>query len=116
MIKLILEQLIQKDTVNFINSQGSVEYVKILNSFSELDVDFINIEFNNIRNNALNDCVYFSSGNYFLMNLTLDKCGDKGLSVGEKSIVKLKNIEVNYANIGIARRTALFHLAIFQNE
>ena len=95
-----------EDTVNFINSQGSVEYVKILNSFSDaLDVDFSNIEFNNIIvSNALNDCVDFSSGNYSLMNLTLDKCGDKGLSVGEKSIVKLKNIEVNYANIGIASK------------
>ena len=52
---------------------------------------FSNIKFNNITvSNALNDCVDFSSGNYSIENLQLNKCGDKGLSVGEKSLVKLK--------------------------
>ena len=95
-----------EDTVNFINSKGSVEDIKIYNSFSDaLDVDFSNIQFNNITvSNALNDCVDFSSGDYSLKNLQLDKCGDKGLSVGEKSLVKLNNIDVKYANIGIASK------------
>ena len=95
-----------EDTVNFINSVGSVEDIKIYNSFSDaLDVDFSNIKFNNITvSNALNDCVDFSSGDYSLENLQLDKCGDKGLSVGEKSSVKLNNIDVKFANIGVASK------------
>ena len=95
-----------EDTVNFINSVGSVEDIKIYNSFSDaLDVDFSNIKFNNITvSNALNDCVDFSSGDYSWENLQLDKCGDQGLSVGEKSSVKLNNIDVKFANIGVASK------------
>ena len=95
-----------EDTVNFINSRGFIEDIKIYNSFSDaLDVDFSNIKFNNITiSNALNDCVDFSSGDYSIENLELDKCGDKGLSVGEKSLVKLNNIDVKFANIGVASK------------
>ena len=95
-----------EDTVNFINSRGFVEDIKIYNSFSDaLDLDFSNIKFNNITvSNAFNDCVDFSSGNYSIENLQLNKCGDKGLSVGEKSLVKLNNIDVKFANIGVASK------------
>ena len=95
-----------EDTVNFINSHGSVEDIKIYDSFSDaLDVDFSNIKFKNIIvSNALNDCVDFSSGDYQLKNLKLNRCGDKGLSVGEKSIVELNNINVDQANIGVASK------------
>tara|TARA_B100000963_G_scaffold319802_1_gene301945 strand:+ start:7972 stop:10977 length:3006 start_codon:yes stop_codon:yes gene_type:complete len=95
-----------EDTINFINSIGHVEHVNILNSFSDaLDVDFSRINFDNITiENALNDCVDFSSGNYILKKLNLKNCGDKGLSIGEKSTIKLGDIQIKNANMGVATK------------
>ena len=53
---------------------------------------------------AINDCVDFSSGTYNLGFLDLKNCGDKALSVGEKSFVELDEINVNYSNIGLASK------------
>ena len=43
-----------------------------------------------------------SYGNYKLINIKLSNCGDKALSVGEKSFLILDKINVNKADIGIA--------------
>jgi hypothetical protein len=55
-----------------------------------LDVDFSNIVVNraNIKNSK-NDCLDLSFGQYILKKINLSGCGDKGLSVGEKSFVEL---------------------------
>ena len=44
----------------------------------------------------------FSSGDYELGILKLELCGDKGLSVGEKSLINLDKVYVNKANMGLA--------------
>ena len=95
-----------EDTVNFINVSGNINSIEIENSFSDaLDVDFSNLDFKNIKIiNALNDCVDFSAGRYNLGNLNLSNCGDKGLSIGEKSSVFLKQLFVNNANLGVATK------------
>ena len=95
-----------EDTINIINSNGNIESVNIENSFSDaLDVDFSNVSFNKIKiSNAINDCVDFSYGDYILKNLELNNCGDKGLSIGEKSKVDLENINIQIANIGVATK------------
>jgi len=95
-----------EDAINFINTNGVVENIFIKNSFSDaLDVDFSKLNFNNVEIiSARNDCTDFSAGKYILANLKLNNCGDKGLSIGEKSFVKLKKIEVKNANIGIATK------------
>ena len=95
-----------EDTVNFINVSGNINSIELENSFSDaLDVDFSNLDFKNIKIiNALNDCVDFSAGRYNLGNLNLSKCGDKGLSIGEKSSVFLKRLLVNNANLGVATK------------
>ena len=76
------------------------------NSFSDaLDVDYSDLKFDYIDiSNALNDCTDFSSGNYVLLNLYLKNCGDKGISIGEKSLVKAKSVNINKADIGIATK------------
>ncbi len=93
-----------EDSINFINASGNVNNILIKNAFSDaLDVDFSNLRFKNITiNSARNDCVDFSAGNYQLNYLDLNKCGDKGLSIGEKSNISLSTIDVINANIGIA--------------
>lgn len=95
-----------EDTVNFINVEGHVKEIMIKNSFSDaLDVDFSRLKIDKIIiDTALNDCVDFSGGTYELEKLNLNHCGDKALSVGEKSFVKINKILANYANIGIASK------------
>tara|TARA_Y100001936_G_C15821684_1_gene532009 strand:+ start:124 stop:636 length:513 start_codon:yes stop_codon:yes gene_type:complete len=95
-----------EDAVNFINVKGSIDEINIKNSFSDgLDVDYSELKIKNIVvRKSKNDCVDFSSGKYELNNLDLENCGDKALSVGEKSILNLNNIIGKNANIGIASK------------
>ena len=76
-----------EDAVNFINSSGVLNTVFINDSISDaLDVDFSDLKFKEIKiKSAKNDCVDVSYGNYKIEKLYSEKCGDKALSVGEKS-------------------------------
>ena len=67
------------------------------------DIDFSKINVNSITvETSGNDCVDLSFGDYQLDHLYLSNCGDKGLSAGEKSNIKLNDIIVNQAKTGIA--------------
>jgi len=95
-----------EDTVNLINVEGSLKEVNIIDSFrdgldidsSKIEIDYINILSSN------NDCVDLSAGSYKLNKLNLINCGDKGLSVGEKSFLLLNEIVAENSNIGIASK------------
>jgi len=93
-----------EDAINLINASGDINFVNIQNSFSDaLDADFSNLRIKNLKiSSAKNDCTDFSAGNYELLNLELNSCGDKAVSIGEKSKVNIKNINVNLAEIGLA--------------
>ena len=95
-----------EDALNIIRSNGEIENIKIHNSFSDgLDIDFSNITLNSIEiSSSGNDCVDFSFGIYNLKKINLKDCGDKALSVGEKSLVKLGTINVDNAAIGLASK------------
>ena len=82
-----------EDGLNFIDVNGTVKSIKIKNSRSDsLDADFSKINFDEILVlDSKNDCVDFSGGNYQIKKLNVKNCGDKGLSVGEKSKVNIKN-------------------------
>ena len=95
-----------EDAVNFINVNGSFSEINIKNSFSDgLDVDFSDLEIDSIKiDSSGNDCVDFSAGSYKLNTLDLKNCGDKALSVGEKSFLTLNEIIAENANMGIASK------------
>ena len=95
-----------EDSVNLVNVFGSLKNIIIQNSHSDaLDVDFSNVKINNLNIlKAGNDCADFSYGRYDLKNLKLQNCGDKALSIGEKSLVKLNNISANNSITGIASK------------
>ena len=95
-----------EDTVNFINASGSLKNIIIKNSMSDaLDIDFSNLKIENININfAGNDCVDFSYGNYQIKNLYALNCGDKALSVGEKSKLNIDQINALNSEIGIASK------------
>ena len=93
-----------EDSVNFIKTSGNVQEIDIRDSLRDgLDIDFSKIKINSITvQSSGNDCVDLSFGHYQLDYLNLSNCGDKGLSVGEKSKLKLNDIIINEAETGIA--------------
>ena len=95
-----------EDAVNFIKTQGVISSINITNSISDgLDIDFSNIIIKNLSvTDSKNDCVDFSFGTYEIYNAKINQCGDKAISVGEKSIVKLDDINIEYSSIGIAAK------------
>ena len=95
-----------EDSVNLIDVKGSINKIDISNSLSDgLDVDFSNIKIKNINIfSSGNDCSDFSSGIYEINKFNLQNCGDKSLSVGEKSFLKLNKIISNNSSIGIASK------------
>ena len=95
-----------EDTVNFIRSNGVIKNYSSNNSFSDsLDLDFSEIKIDNVViENARNDCVDFSGGKYFISKGLFKFCGDKGISVGERSSVKISYSLIENSNIGIASK------------
>ena len=95
-----------EDSVNMVNVYGQINDINISNSYSDsLDIDFSNISIRNIViENSKNDCVDVSAGLYIFESLNVSGCGDKGLSVGEKSKVTINDVNVNKSNLGIASK------------
>ena len=89
-----------EDAFNFIRTKGSIKSVKIKNSLSDgLDLDFSNVKISNLNiSNSKNDCIDMSYGNYEIVNSSIDNCGDKGISVGEKSKVMISAAKINNSN------------------
>lgn len=95
-----------EDSVNFINSKGNIDNIKIYDAASDaIDLDFSNLKIKNISViGAANDCSDFSYGDYEIENLIVSQCGDKGLSVGESSNVNILNYKSNLTNLSIASK------------
>ena len=95
-----------EDSINLINSYGLINSIYIKNASADgLAADFSNIRINKLNIEfAANDCVDFSKGKYEIFNIKLYGCKDKGVSVGEESILKLKKGRVEKSYIGIASK------------
>tara|TARA_B100001123_G_C15336270_1_gene1032946 strand:+ start:1908 stop:4241 length:2334 start_codon:yes stop_codon:yes gene_type:complete len=99
-----------EDSINFIRTKGNVNEVKIIDSESDaFDLDFSNLKINSIEiDTARNDCLDFSYGIYEVNNIEAKNCGDKGISIGEKSNITLKEIEIKKSNIALAAKDSSF--------
>ena len=93
-----------EDQINFINTNFNINNSIFSNSISDsIDSDFSkgtikNSKFNNIQGDAID-----TSGSIVeLENIKIKNVFDKGLSIGEGSIVKGKNIEVIDSGVGVA--------------
>ncbi len=95
-----------EDSINIKNSKGTISQIFIDHSnFDALDLDFSKVKINKLLiNNANNDCADFSFGVYEIISANLKNCGDKGFSVGERSILNLVTGNIFYSNIGIASK------------
>jgi len=95
-----------EDAVNFVRSTGTINELKINKSlFDSLDADFSKLKFKKIFiTKSINDCIDFSYGTYLIEDSVLDYCGDKGISVGELSIVDISKTIISNTNIGVASK------------
>ena len=95
-----------EDAINFINTSGNIAEIFVENSISDaIDADFSDLIFRKVYSSeSYNDCLDLSFGSYFLVKGVFKNCGDKALSVGEKSSFKIKEVIIKNSNIGIASK------------
>ncbi len=95
-----------EDSINLIKSKGNIILLEIANSASDsIDIDFSNLSIDKIKvKNSINDCLDLSYGNYEIKEITVEECGDKGISVGEKSNVKINDLISKNTNIAVATK------------
>ena len=97
---------IYDDTIHIIYSNNiKFKNVNVFKAFSDaIDVDIsnnINLENINIFSPG-NDGIDFMQSNGSISNLVVVGAGDKGVSIGEKSLVKIKDSTFNNNHIGVA--------------
>lgn len=95
-----------EDSLNIIKSKGFINNIEIDNAYSDgLDADFSNIRIDLISIfTSGNDCLDVSAGEYVIKKIIAKMCGDKGVSVGEKSNMSIKLLEVDDAKIGLSSK------------
>jgi hypothetical protein len=95
-----------EDALNLIHSDYTMQFTKFDNSFADaLDTDFSdgvisNCSFSNIGG----DAVDISGSQLTIEDSKIMLITDKGVSVGENSVVILNNISIDTANIGVASK------------
>ena len=105
-VKIYAEAGNCEDTLNLIKSSGEINTIFVKEALQDgLDVDFSNLIINNIFiNDAGNDCADFSWGNYKIIEAKVEKCVDKGFSVGEKSEAYIEKLDISKTHIGISSK------------
>ena len=105
-IELHIDKAFCEDGANFVRTNGTILKAFVNNaSFDGIDLDFSNIEFFELKvDESGNDCIDFSYGNYVLNNSFLNKCGDKAISVGESSLLKIDKLKISNSSMGIASK------------
>ena len=94
------------DSVNFVKTSGNIKNLNLNGSKNDaVDFDFSNIKVDKATVfNVKNDCIDMSYGNYNINQIIVKNCGDKGISVGEKSNFIGNNIKVENTLIGLATK------------
>jgi hypothetical protein len=94
------------DYLNIIRSNFIIKNSYFENTYSDaLDVDFSNgVILNTIFDKSGNDAIDFSGSNVKLENININQAGDKAISVGEKSKVDIKGINISNSKIGLASK------------
>lgn len=93
-----------EDSLNIINSIGSIRNIDILDSFQDaVDLDFSNLKIDNIKIvNGGNDCLDVSAGDYLINKGYFEDCKDKAISIGEKSQFNSNKLKILNSNIAVA--------------
>jgi len=95
-----------EDGLNIIRSEFTIDKCLFANTYSDaFDSDFSEGSITNSKFlNCGNDGIDVSGTVIEISNTTLNKVSDKGISCGENSTIKAKNIQISDAVIGIASK------------
>jgi len=93
-----------EDGINIINSKSNLTNIYFDNIKADaFDVDFGDLNFLNINcANVNNDCLDISGANVTGQQLFSDNVFDKGISVGEGSVVAINDIKISNNNVALA--------------
>ena len=95
-----------EDALNCIRSQVELNNISFLESKSDaVDLDFCFGEIIDLKiKHAGNDGLDFSGSNLSIKSIYITNAGDKGISIGEGSIVNGSEIQVSDSKIGIVSK------------
>jgi len=95
-----------EDSLNIVDTDFEIKNSKFKRSSSDsLDVDFGNGVVENTKFiECGNDCLDFSGSDVIVKYVDAINAGDKGISVGEKTVLVGENINIDNAYIGIASK------------
>jgi len=95
-----------EDALNIIRSEFEIHNTVFIENLSDaFDADFSKgkIEYSSFINNG-NDAIDISGCNVELVDIFIDKVGDKGISAGENSQIIIHGIEIINAELGITSK------------
>lgn len=95
-----------EDSVNLVSSRGSLTELVVTDGFADaIDIDFSQIDIEKLTvSRTGNDCFDVSTGEFRIATADLSGCADKGISVGENSVLKAADVAIQSANIGVSSK------------
>ena len=101
---IFFQLYIWEDGFNCIRCAGDISNITVHGGVGDgIDLDVTELKVKNVHIDGLgNDCVDFSGGKNFLRKFLLEGCGDKGISLGEKGVLEIRNGSILKSKIGIA--------------
>ncbi len=105
---------ISEDSLNLVNTNGVVRELNISNTPSDgLDIDFGRVDlrdstFSDIGTRTGADAIDISHASVEISNIRINRTTDKGLSIGESAKVKVQNMSIEDALVGIAVKDSSF--------
>ena len=102
----IINNSMSEDAINFVKSEFKVSSTKIINTISDgIDIDFGNGEITNtLFDKVGGDAIDLSGSNVYLQDINAKNIFDKAVSAGERTNLKINNLEVSSSGIGIASK------------
>ena len=93
-----------EDAINFLNTKGTIEEINVTNSiFDAVDIDYSDLIINKVFiDSAGNDCLDLSFSNLQFLKVQNSDCGDKSISIGEKTNVVFGQTNIKNSNTGVA--------------
>ena len=93
-----------EDALNIVRTNFLISHCTISNTQSDaFDGDFVEgIVKDSYFTNLGNDAIDISGSDISIVNVTINEAGDKGLSAGENSKMKINNVTIKKSAIGVA--------------
>ena len=95
-----------EDGLHLFRSSGSIIELEVVGAVADaVDMDHSTIEIGSVVvSDAGNDCLDLSLGRYVIDWISVDHCGDKGLSAGEAAVLVVEELEADNVSVGIATK------------